>query len=1039
MSGISSGIGLISGINTAQLIDQLIALERRPIDALEQRSGVIDTRRTALLGLSAKLLAIRNAVTNFDKSSFFQQFGAFSSNEAVVTARATTDATSSTTSLRVHSLVTSQALISRGFADADTTPVGGGTITSESSRGRIDRANELGTLNGGVGVRRGTIKITDRNGTSADIDLSTAVTVQDVLNAINTNADVNVRARVTGVTYQGADGQLHTGDRIVVEDLSGASGTLTISDVNGGFAAADLGIAASTAADRIDGRDLVRLGEDAPLSLLNDGNGVGHLARGEDLTFQTSFGSFQVRLNDILDPKTDLRQLNNGRGVRLGTIRVTDRAGKSADIDLSSLSAQGRVTVQDVRQKIVQDATAAGVSISVTTVNSSFLVTDTSTPKDDEAKLIVEDVSGSAAADLGIANEDQDGGFVGRPVFRVNTIGDVIRAINYAQGNDAQVQASVSADGNGLSLRAFGLGNSVTVSAGSSDGGVVSSAAQDLGIEGASFSTDSGFSSRRLVAGLGTVLLQSLRGGAGVTTGTVSLTDSAGRSVDVDFSHAQTLRDVVDLINAQGDVGLRARINAAGNGLELSDESNGSGSIEIRDVTGSLAQDVGLAGTFQVAGGASINGGNLQVQYVTRNTPLSTLNNGGVNNLGSIRITDSNETVYVVDLPQNLKTVGQVIDAITRGTPGTIEAKINETGDGIIVTDTSTGAARLRIADESGRAASDLRLAGTAAANQSFIDGSFETRIDIGTGDTLTDIANKINASTAQATATVLNSGASTNPFSLTITSDITGRRGELVFDTGNLDLGIQTLTQAHDAVVTVGDPGGAGSVVITSSTNQLSDVVQGVTFDLLGVSDKETTVTVNRDVDTLVAGVQGFVDAYNAAVDSIAESTSFNQETLQRGDLFGDTAVSTVQSRLRNVVLKSFPSGDPSISRLTAIGIRLGAGGKLELNEQSFRDAIEASPQAVEALFTTKDTGFGAVIQDTLDGLTDSVDGVLSRRNQLLIDQQGLLSDRIDGLNVLLAAKRARLESQFAALETALAGLQTQQDALAGLSQLSG
>ena len=55
------------------------------------------------------------------------------------------------------------------------------------SHGRVNPSTELDTLNGGQGVRRGTITITDRSGADAEIDLSTSMTVDDVLNAINGN------------------------------------------------------------------------------------------------------------------------------------------------------------------------------------------------------------------------------------------------------------------------------------------------------------------------------------------------------------------------------------------------------------------------------------------------------------------------------------------------------------------------------------------------------------------------------------------------------------------------------------------------------------------------------------------------------------------------------------------------------------------------------------------------------------------------------------------------------------------------------------
>ena len=102
MSGISSGIGLISGINTADLIDQLIALESRPIRNLEARVQDIDIRRTAFLALSAQLLAVRNAVANFNKPSFFQRFNSSSTNDSIISATASDTAIPGSTVFRIH-------------------------------------------------------------------------------------------------------------------------------------------------------------------------------------------------------------------------------------------------------------------------------------------------------------------------------------------------------------------------------------------------------------------------------------------------------------------------------------------------------------------------------------------------------------------------------------------------------------------------------------------------------------------------------------------------------------------------------------------------------------------------------------------------------------------------------------------------------------------------------------------------------------------------------------------------------------------------
>ena len=124
MSGISTGIGLISGINTAELINQLMALEARPITLLQRRVQGIDIQRTAFVGLSAQLLAIRNAATNFNSIAFFNRFNATSTNESIISATAGKNATIGSVTLRVHSLVATHAMVSSGFADPSRTSIG---------------------------------------------------------------------------------------------------------------------------------------------------------------------------------------------------------------------------------------------------------------------------------------------------------------------------------------------------------------------------------------------------------------------------------------------------------------------------------------------------------------------------------------------------------------------------------------------------------------------------------------------------------------------------------------------------------------------------------------------------------------------------------------------------------------------------------------------------------------------------------------------------------------------------------------------------
>lgn len=102
----------------------------------------------------------------------------------------------------------------------------------------------LSVLNNGSGVPAGAIKITNRAGTSATVDLSTAVTVQDALDAIN-SAGIQVTATVAA-----------SGRGIILTDASKGSGPLSVQEVDSGTTAAGLGILGSTSANNLYGASI---------------------------------------------------------------------------------------------------------------------------------------------------------------------------------------------------------------------------------------------------------------------------------------------------------------------------------------------------------------------------------------------------------------------------------------------------------------------------------------------------------------------------------------------------------------------------------------------------------------------------------------------------------------------------------------------------------------------------------------------------------------------------------------------------------------
>ncbi len=954
--GITSSIGLASGIDSGALIQQLLAVEARPRTLAQQRVVQLQTQQAAWLSINSSISGLRNSSSAFRTNSTFDRSTALSSNEAVISATADNNAAIGTYTFFAERLVTTQQNLSRGFADRDVSGLGAQTFTFEDSAGGVRTETRLSELNGGEGVSRGEIRITDKSGATAEIDLSRAVTVDDVLETINSDSSIGVVARFEN-------------DRLVIEDETGGAGTLRVEDLFGSETAASFGVAgtAAGAATEITGANVRTVSGGTALSLLGDGTGV-----------------------EIRDGSTDF------------TITAAD--GSSLAIDLG-------------------------------------LITDTETVDDEEVTTVVQ--------------------------TRATTLQDVIDAINAkADADGVNLTAGISGDGQSLVINdnTGGPGNLIVESASGR------TTAADLGIETApaGVSAAAPYEGLRLLGGINSVLTRSLNGGAGLTSDEFTFTDRLGNTTTLNVSQDAingSLTDVIEEINATlqaTGVGVRVGVNAAGNGLAASDISGGSGLLSIAGA-GAEALGIDVAGTAS----SSFEGASAQKQWIANSTLLTSLNNGqGIGN-GEIIIRDASGAVQNIEIDNNVTTVGDLLSFLNSRPNISINARINDQGDGILIEDTSGGNNQLEIEDLTGSVAANLNIAGEFAEEGGVIraDGSYETTITFDENDTLDDVVEAINLEGVGVIATVINDGSPGSPFRLSFTARDSGTAGRLLIDTGGLDIGLEEISAGDDAVVFYGAGDPKDAVLITSSTNTISGIARGLNITLNSVSESPVEVTVDRDRGAIVEEVSTFVDSFNSVIEAIDGQTFYNAETEQRGPLLGDSTAQSIRSRLFTAIQRPVSGFDNEFRFLFEVGIRVSASGTgdgntIEFDRERFNRAYEQNPDAVRRLFeefrqearepieiapgiTTPDDGpdrfsrlgVAEQIKQLTEQFTNSIDGVITRRTNSLDTRIELQNDRIDSLTEQLDRKRLSLEREFANLELVIAQLQTQQQQLGQLN----
>ncbi len=902
MGQITSSIGLISGINTAQIIDQLIAIESRPKQIVQQQNAVFTTQQVAFQSINAKLLSLKLASSGFSTNKTFTDTTTTSSNESIATATSSSATVPGSYSFVVDRLVASQQLVTQGLSDLDSTPVSptGGTLTFEFGSAELDSDTSLSQLNGGTGVQRGKIRITDRSGAAATVDLSKALTVNDVLDAINNTQGVSVKASVSG-------------DRFVLTDNTGSSSSaLKVQDLGTTTTAANLGLTAAAVGDTLTGSIVNTLGDATTLASLNDGNGVSRNGSQTDFSINDGLNTYNINLD---------------------------------------------------AQK---------------------------------------------------------------------TLGDVLDAINTA--TSGAVTAAANSTG-GITLTA-GSGGPITVAALNG-----SQAADDLGLLGSS--PTGSLTGRRVLASLNSRLIDNLNGGAGVTLGEVSVTGSLGNAT-VNLAAASSVQDLLDAFNNQSaTTGVTASLNEARNGINLTDSAGGA--ITVSDLTGSAADDLNLAGAHT----GVARSGNLQFRYISAQTSLASLNGGKGVSAGQFTLTDSTGASATVDLSQgNESTIQDVLDEInSRGLA--ILARVNDQGDGILLEDTGAGGTALRVEESGGSTARDLGILGEAASPGADLDGSFEKTVTLTATDTLQDLVDKINDADLNVAASVINDGSSVNPFRLSLNSLVAGRAGKFVFDDAGLGLGVQTLTKAQDARVFFGSTDPAKAIAVSSATNRLADLIPGATVNLLSASDSPVTLTVNRDDTGVIDSVKDFVDGFNSVIDSFDQYDFYNSDTEERGLLLGDPTIARARSSLYRLVIGRNNDLTGAYRSFSQVGITVVGDGKLSFDQTKFSKALETDPEAVEALFTFKETetdpdtntqvtvkaGIGVRLDELLADLTDTtVQGKLD----LLDGQINANTKRIEQYDEQLARKREILEQQFVQMELVLAELQSQSGSLNTLASLA-
>ncbi|AVQ99867.1 flagellar hook protein [Oceanobacillus iheyensis] len=261
--------------------------------------------------------------------------------------------------------------------------------------------------------------------------------------------------------------------------------------------------------------------------------------------------------------------------------------------------------------------------------------------------------------------------------------------------------------------------------------------------------------------------------------------------------------------------------------------------------------------------------------------------------------------------------------------------------------------------------------------------------------------------------------------------------------------------------------------LTMESKTNSYK--MNGITFNFTDTTgDQSAKLTVSNDVDASVEKIMKFVEKYNEVVESINDVQSeeryrdyppltdeqkeeMSEDEIERweekaksGILRGETSLTSGLFDMRQSWYSSVETGGEYKS-LTQIGISTSSnyldGGKLIVDEDDLRAALQENPADVQKLFANSsegdDRGIINRLEDSLDRTMDTIGERAGTATSTTLESYTLgkrmkdLNTRISAFEDRLTQVETRYWNQFTAMEKAISQMNNQSAQL--MSQFGG
>lgn len=197
--GISSSIGLMSGLDIEGIVQATINAERTPIFRLQSDQAAFQAKISSYGSLKGVLSSLSSAISGLaDPDTFAAGYSASTSNGEMLTVESSDNASGGTFQLKVNQLATSSQMISNTYLENDS-DVGAGTLhfqVGDGEKQSVDISSDDQTLSGiATAINEANLDVTASVIKVADNDYRMTLTAKE------TGKDIDFTFQEEGLTF----------------------------------------------------------------------------------------------------------------------------------------------------------------------------------------------------------------------------------------------------------------------------------------------------------------------------------------------------------------------------------------------------------------------------------------------------------------------------------------------------------------------------------------------------------------------------------------------------------------------------------------------------------------------------------------------------------------------------------------------------------------------------------------------------------------------------------------------------------------------